>query len=184
MSNNTIINKGDLLLAEPFMYDQHFKRTVTLICEHNEQGSIGLVLNRPSIFKINQMIENFPSFNALMYYGGPVGLDQMNYLHCYGDLIPNSTPIADNIFWNGDYEVLKQLIKNKQIHPHNIKFFIGYAGWDKNQLQEEMKEESWIVCKDYHQIYKMSEYMWQDVLTHMGGKYKLMTNFPENPQLN
>ena len=178
------IQQGDLLVAEPFMQDPNFKRTVTLICEHNTEGTIGLVLNRPSIFKINEMIPNFPTFQGFVNYGGPLGMDRLNYIHCYGDILEGSFPIKDELCWNGNFEQLKQLIKDKQILPQNIQFFAGYAGWEAGQLNEEMQDKSWIVSKDYPEIFKMSEYMWQEVLVKMGGKNKLLSTFPENPQLN
>lgn len=178
------IEKGDLLVAEPFLKDPNFKRTVTLVCEHNAEGSIGLVLNRPSIFRVNEMIPDFPSFQATVRYGGPVGMDRLNYIHAYGDLLEGSFHIKDNIYWNGNFDQLKELIRDKQILPHNIHFFAGYAGWEAGQLIEEMQDESWIICKDHPEIFKMSEYMWQEVLVKMGGKHKLISTFPEDPILN
>lgn len=183
-NKNSIIEKGDLLIAEPFMKDPSFKRTVTLICEHNHEGSLGLILNRPSIFKVTEMIPSFPAFQSFVNYGGPVGLDRLNFIHSYGDKIEGSFPIVDNLYWNGNFEQLKSLIKAKQILPHNIKFFAGYAGWEAGQLQEEMTDNSWIISKNYKEIFKMSEYMWQEVLQKMGGKNKLISTFPEDPILN
>ncbi len=184
MAKDYNVEKGDLLIAEPFMKDPSFKRTVTLVCEHNTEGTIGLVLNRPSIFRINEMIQDFPAFQGMVHYGGPVGMDRLNFIHAYGDLIENSFPIKDNIYWNGNFEQLKLLIRKKKIMPHNIRFFAGYAGWDAGQLNEEMQDESWIVSKNYPEIFKMSEYMWQEVLVKMGGKNKLLSTFPEDPILN
>ncbi len=184
MSNIIELDKGDLLIAEPYMKDPAFKRTVTLLCEHEKDGSIGLVLNRPSIFKVNEMIPNFPHFEAAVYYGGPVGMDRLNYLHAYGDLLEGSLKVTENIYWNGNFDQLKSLVKARRVMPQNIKFFAGYAGWGDGQLAEEMQENSWIICKDYPEIFKMSEYMWQEVLIKMGGKNKLIAQLPEDPNLN
>lgn len=184
MTHDFNIQKGDLLVAEPFMKDPSFKRTVTLICEHNTEGTLGLVLSRPSIFRVNEMIPNFPAFQSTVFYGGPVGLDRLNFIHSYGDIIQGSMHIKDNLYWNGDFEQLKMLIKERQILPHNIKFFAGYAGWEAGQLNEEMQDHSWIVSKDYPEFFKMSEFMWHDVLVKMGGKNKLLSTFPEDPILN
>ena len=81
MTHDFNLQKGDLLVAEPFMKDPSFKRTVTLICEHNTEGTLGLVLSRPSIFRVNEMIPNFPAFQSTVFYGGPVGLDRLNFIH-------------------------------------------------------------------------------------------------------
>jgi len=184
MSDKFNIEKGDLLVAEPFMKDPNFKRTVTLICEHEADGTIGLVLSRPSIFRVNEMIPNFPAFQGTVFYGGPIGMDRLNFIHSYGDVIKDSFHIKDNLYWNGNFEQLKEMIRAKEIMPHNIRFFAGYAGWGVGQLEEEMQDNSWIVSKNYPEIFKMSEYMWQDVLIKMGGMNKMLSTFPEDPIMN
>lgn len=178
------IKTGDILIAEPFMKDPNFKRTVVLLTEHNEEGSFGLVLNRPSLFGVNDMLHNFPKFKAQMFIGGPVGMDRLNFLHAYGEIIPNSHHVIDNLYWNGDYDALKQGIADKKIMPHNIKFFVGYAGWGPEQVEDEMDEQSWIISRGYRPIFRNPEVMWKDILTKMGGKYKLVANYPEDPSLN
>lgn len=178
------IQRGDLLLAEPFMQDPNFKRSVIYLTEHNAEGSFGLVLNKPSLFTVNQMLPDFPKFRAHMYLGGPVGLDRLNFLHSYGDIIPKSHHIKENIWWNGDYDALKAAVATQQIMPHNIKFFIGYAGWGPEQIDDEMDEKSWIVSKGYDRIFQNAQFMWKDVLIKMGGEYKIMANYPEDPSLN
>ncbi|MEN9448920.1 MAG: hypothetical protein RJA25_2210 [Bacteroidota bacterium] len=184
MNKEYKFEKGDLLVAEPYMKDPSFKRSVVLICEHDNEGTLGLVLSRPSIFKVNEMIPNFPSFQGTVHYGGPIGMDRMNFIHSYGELIENSFHIKDNLYWNGNFDQLKALVKEKKIMPQNIRFFAGYAGWGAGQLEEEMQENSWIIAKNYPEIFKMSEYMWHDVLVKMGGKNKLIATLPEDPILN
>lgn len=178
------IKKGDALIAEPFMEDPNFKRTVILLTEHDKDGSFGLVLNRPSIFSVNEMLPDFPKFSAHMYLGGPVGLDRLNFLHSYGDIIPKSHHVKDNIYWNGDYDALKLAITERKILPHNIKFFVGYAGWGPEQIEEEMVDNSWIISKGYRHIFRSAESMWKDALQKMGGKYAIIANFPEDASLN
>ncbi|MCO5232908.1 MAG: YqgE/AlgH family protein [Chitinophagales bacterium] len=178
------VQAGDLLVSEPFMDDPNFKRTVILITENDETGTLGLVLNKPSIFHLREVLNDFPKFNSKVYLGGPVGLDRINFIHSYPDLIPKSIQITNQLYWNGDYDSLKKNIETQQILPHNIKFFIGYSGWGIGQLEEEIKEGSWIVSKGYTNILKSSEYLWKDVLEKMGGKYKLIANYPEDPTFN
>lgn len=178
------IKKGTLLLAEPFMQDEHFSRTVILITEHNENGTLGLILNKPTIFKVNQMIGNFPHINAFMHFGGPIDPERLNFIHAYPDLIPNSFEISENIYWNGDYETLKENIMQKKILPHNILFFTGYSGWEYNQLRDEMEENSWIVCNEFQSIFRTSEFMWKEILQKMGGINKLIAEYPVSPDLN
>lgn len=183
MENQKIV-AGNLLIADPFMDDPNFKRAVIMITENDETGTLGLVLNKPSIFKLREVLTDFPKFDAKVYLGGPIGLDSVNFIHCYPDLIPRSIPLTDNLYWNGDYEALKQAIKDEKILPHNIKFFLGYSGWGIGQLEDEMKENTWIIAKNYSNIFKGSQYMWKDVLEKMGGKFKIMANYPEDPTHN
>jgi len=178
------ITPGSMLVSEPFMEDPNFKRSVVLITENDHTGTLGLVLNRPSIFKINEVLSNFPKFDAKVYRGGPIGLDMLNFIHSYPDLISKSIHIVDNLYWNGDYNDLKKAIEERKIQPNNIKFFLGYSGWGVGQLKEEMKEHTWIIANNYKNIFKESQYMWKDVLEKMGGKYKIIANSPENPNLN
>jgi putative transcriptional regulator len=183
MANRKIV-AGNLLVADPFMDDPNFKRSVILITENDETGTLGLVLNKPSIFKLREVLTDFPKFDAKIYLGGPIGLDSVNFIHCYPDLIPRSIPIVDNLYWNGDYDALKQAIKDQKILPHNIKFFLGYSGWGIGQLEEEMEDNTWIIAENYSNVFKGSQYMWKDVLEKMGGKFKIMANYPEDPTHN
>lgn len=183
MGNQKIV-AGNLLVADPFMDDPNFKRAVIMITENDETGTLGLVLNKPSIFKLREVLSDFPKFDAKVYLGGPIGLDSVNFIHCYPDLIPRSIPISDNLYWNGDYDALKQAIKDEKILPHNIKFFLGYSGWGIGQLKEEMKDNTWIIAENYSNVFKGSQYMWKDVLEKMGGKFKILANYPEDPTHN
>lgn len=180
----TSIKAGDLLVAEPFMDDPNFQRSVVLITENDETGTLGLVLNKPSLFYVNEVIADFPAFKAKIYMGGPVGLDRVNFIHSYPDLISGSMHLAGNLYWNGNFEDLKRNIEEGNIQPNNIKFFIGFSGWGIGQLEDEMQEKTWIVSKDYRNIFKSSDMMWKDVLEKMGGKYKIIANSPTDPSLN
>jgi putative transcriptional regulator len=175
---------GELLVAEPFMEDENFKRSVILVTEHDKEGTLGLILNKPSMFRVNEVIPSFTKKNIPLFIGGPVGMDRVNYIHAYGDMVPKSIPISENLYWNGDFEIVKKLINDNIILPHNIKFFIGYSSWDSDQFVMEMKENSWFISKNNEEIFRNHEYMWKRTLIQMGGKYKLFSDFPENPKLN
>jgi putative transcriptional regulator len=183
MSTKTHIESGDLLLAEPFMKDPHFKRAVILVCEHNSEGSFGLVLNKRTDFLLNEIID-FPEFDAYAYYGGPVGTDTLHFVHRYGELIPDSRPLRKDIYWSGDFNRVKELVEQGQIEPSGIRFFVGYSGWGAGQLEAEMKENSWIVAGSYDRILQNDHELWKRVLHTLGGEYPMMANFPEDPSLN
>ncbi len=97
----THINRGKVLIAEPFMLDPNFKRAVVLLCEHQQEGSLGFILNKSLDMKINDLIAEFPKFDATVFYGGPVQTDTVHYIHNVGDLLNNSNGIIDGVFWAG-----------------------------------------------------------------------------------
>jgi putative transcriptional regulator len=187
MSKNEIQpGKGKVLIAEPFMKDPYFKRSVVLLTDHNERGSTGFILNKAIELKLNSALADFPGYEGSLYLGGPVGTDQLYYIHTLGKKITKSIAIIDGLWWGGDFEKVKTLISNKEIESDQIRFFVGYAGWDANQLQKEMKEGSWIVTNaeintlmDPH-----TKDLWPKVIKSLGGEYKMMASYPEDPQLN
>lgn len=178
---------GALLLSEPFLPDENFKRTVVFLCEHNEEeGSFGFVVNRPLGVKVHEAVEDFPEFDASLYLGGPVENNTLHYLHTLGDKLPDSIEVVEGLFWGGSYEVLQILIENKEISPEDIRMFVGYSGWSPGQLEEELEEKSWIVTQGAanHIFDTDPEQLWKQVLKQMGGQYQIMSNFPESPLLN
>ncbi len=179
--------KGRLLLAEPFMEDPYFKRSVVLLAEYNkEEGAFGFILNKPLEITVNDIIKDFPEFYAPVFMGGPVQTDSLFYMHNQGEFIENSVKICDNLYWSGNYEQLKQMINDQLIFPNEVKFFIGYSGWDYDQMLNEVEQESWIITENKYQTIRElnNDNLWHASLESLGGKYALLANFPENPSLN
>lgn len=178
---------GALLLSEPFLPDENFKRTVVFVCEHNEEeGTFGFVVNRPLGVKVHEAVEDFPEFDATLHLGGPVENNTLHYLHRLGDKLPDSIEVVPGLWWGGSYEVLQILIENQEIQPEDIRLYVGYSGWSPGQLEDELKEKSWIVTQgNADHIFAIdTEVLWKQVLQQMGGQYQIMSNFPESPLLN
>ncbi len=178
------LHKGDILLAEPFMKDGNFKRSAVLLCDHNEEGSFGLVLNRKLDLFVDDVLPDFPAENIELYYGGPVGPDTLHFVHSYGDLIEGSVPLKNGIYWSGNFEQIKMLFETKSISTDKFRFFVGYSGWGEGQLEGEMDTDSWIVAKNFADIFVGENELWKKVLQSMGGEYKIVSTYPEDPQLN
>lgn len=175
---------GDLLIAEPFMKDPNFRRSVVLICDHNENGSFGLNLNIPiRNLVMGDIINDFPAPELIVYEGGPVSPNTLHYIHKDGS-VPNAIKIKAGYYWSGDFDYIKDSIQYGKINLNDIRFFIGYSGWGEGQLNEELEGNSWIVCKTYTDYLKESNSLWKDILKHMGGNYKIVSSFPEDPMLN
>lgn len=187
MADKIKIEAGQFLLAEPFMEDPHFQRSVVLLTEHYEDnGTIGLVLNKPFKAKINELVVDFPEIDTLMYYGGPVANDTLHYVHNVGDLLEESIQISRGLYWGGNFEKLKFLIDKQLIGADNIRFFAGYSGWSSGQLDEELNIGSWIVAEgDPNYVFKVNPLkLWKQVLDDKGHTYSVISEIPDQMTWN
>lgn len=181
-------NKGDLLIAEPSIIgDLSFNRSIVLLTEHcNDEGTIGFILNKPLEYTIKDLIPEVES-NFKVYNGGPVEQDNLYFIHTIPNLIPDSIEISFGVYWGGDFSNVADLIAENKITEKDIKFFLGYSGWGKNQLQHELELKSWVVTKNIYKktiIGKDYKSFWKDKMLEFGGDYKLWSNAPEDPMLN
>lgn len=186
MTTNIEITKGLVLLAEPFMEDPYFKRAVIVLCEHHPDGTLGFMLNKPTAYTINELVEDFPEFDAKVYYGGPVQTDRLHYLHNVGELLTDSLKISDGVWWGGDFRELKLLINSALITPENIRFFIGYSGWSAGQLSEELQSGSWVTAQMHaNYLFKsLPEQLWSQVMYNKGNIYEILADLPEEGAMN
>ena len=185
-TNNIKPGKGKLLISEPFLLDYYFKRSVVLLAEHNEEGSFGIIMNKPVSAKFNEIVKNFPEFNAQLYLGGPVKSDSLFFIHTLGDRIEGSLEIIDGLYWGGNIEAIKEMITLNILNPADIRFYIGYSGWTANQLDAELKRNSWVVsrAKVEQLLNTQPNKLWSLTLQNLGKEYALWTNFPSDPSMN
>lgn len=180
-------NKGDLLISEPFLTDPNFLRTVILVCEHNQEGSFGFVLNKKSNLKLNELVEGVGDREDNVYIGGPVQQNMLQFIHRSVGLIDGGVEIANDIYWGGNFEQMIAMVESGLVKEKDIKFFVGYSGWGPEQLKGELELKSWIISRSVSpsQIFDTDEKkLWKEVLNTMGGKYKIVSNFPVDPRLN
>jgi putative transcriptional regulator len=178
--------KGRLLISEPFLPDPNFERTVVLLCEHNEEGSFGFVVNKPSILKVNEVMEDIKKLEDIVYVGGPVQQDTLHFLH-RNTTLEGAVKVAHEVYWGGDFEGLISQIDMGIIESKDIRFYLGYSGWGPGQLEAELEEESWIVC-DFatdELLFDMEPAMiWKKALDSMGGRFSIYSNYPVDPRMN
>ena len=176
---------GKILISEPFMLDPQFRRSVVLLVEHAEQGSVGFVLNQETQVTIPDIIPGFPMFDARIYIGGPVQTDTLHFIHKIPTLIEGGVEIEEGIYWGGDFEQLKSIIDLGGVGTNQIKFFLGYSGWSPGQLDAEIAENSWLVAEsDIQLIMNGDKDLWLESVKNAGGHYKTWKNFPKDPKLN
>lgn len=179
-------SKGTLLIANPFLKDPNFIRTVIFLCENLKEGTFGFVLNKQFTKTLDELIPDLEMPSFPVYSGGPVQPDSLHFLHQYPDLISGGVEVFDGVYWGGNFESLQIHLRNNDISTDKIRFFIGYSGWTEGQLDNEMKEDSWITAKATRKlIFETSAAeTWKESLNVLGGEYKIMANYPIDPQLN
>lgn len=184
--NHKHLKRGKFLLSEPSMQDKNFKRTVLLITEHNENESIGFIINRPTKYKVSEIIEDFPQFSSPIYVGGPVETNTLHFIHSLGDRIEQSIPISHGLYWSGNFETVKSLIKQRKVNESEIKFFLGYSGWSAGQLEYELQENAWILTntKSNIALEKSDNKLWQKLVKTLDKDYAIWHNMPDDPELN
>jgi len=181
MATRSTVKSGQLLLAEPFMIDPNFRRSAVLLCEHDEEGTLGLILNKLTGMNLNDVLVDMPPFEAPVYFGGPVHTDSLHFIHDMGDLLEDSLPVAKGVWWGGDFENLKFLITSGLLEPRRIRFFLGCAGWSGGQLAEEMETGSWVVSPmDANYAFNSSpEELWSQAMFNKGNRFEVIAEIPE-----
>ncbi|MDD2983082.1 MAG: YqgE/AlgH family protein [Crocinitomicaceae bacterium] len=185
--NNLSPSKGRILISDPFEGDDFFERSVVYLCEHSQEGSFGFVVNNLVELNLSELNQSFPSINISLSTGGPVDTESLFFLHTLGNELNLSTPISSGISIGGDFKQLYEFITPEHIQNHKIRFFLGYSGWSAGQLEEEIKQNAWVVAdiKDAEEIMQIHQPdTWKYFMQKLGKKYKMMTDFPMNPNDN
>lgn len=178
--------KGRLLIAEPsILNDSSFNRSIILITEHTENNSVGFILNRPLEYTLKDLLPEIES-DFIVYQGGPVEQDNLYFVHKVPELIPESIEVDNGIFWGGNFESLKQLLNSGILLEGDIRFFLGYSGWGKQQLNDEININSWFISEnDIKNIFSdNNNSLWRNKILQKGGNYKLWANAPSDINLN
>ncbi|MEI6694668.1 MAG: YqgE/AlgH family protein [Bacteroidota bacterium] len=183
--NHIYPSQGKVLVAEPFTNDYYFKRSIVLLADHNEDGSFGIVFNKPLYINLNELIIDFPEIDAPLFLGGPVKTDSLFYVHTFPE-IKDAIKIEDGLYWGGDIDIVKELIIAQKFNTKNIRFFVGYAGWSPKQLEEELSANSWVVTQVKSTILldEAPATIWNKIVKDMGDDYAHWVNFPVNPSMN
>lgn len=184
---STKLEKGMLLVAEPSIIgDLSFHRSVILLAEHGTTGSVGFILNKPLEYTLNDLIPEIESYHTI-YNGGPVEQDNLYFMHTIPNLIPESIEITHGIYWGGNFDVTKDLLQSSLIAKDEIRFFLGYTGWDANQIEEEIQGNIWLACNNIYQhsiFAQVTKGFWKKKMKELGGEYLLWFNAPSDPNLN
>ncbi len=179
--------RGQLLVAGPALLDPNFHRTVLLVCEHDEHGAMGLVLNRPSPIPADEAIPELtgaiPDAETL-WIGGPVQQTSVVVLADFG----GSGREADAMLVHGDLGIVLPDADLDEVGSgvRRARAFLGYAGWGPGQLDAELDRDDWIVagCEPADAFTEDPSRLWSEVLVRKGGQYALLATMPPDPSVN
>jgi putative transcriptional regulator len=177
--------KGIILISEPSLQDYYFRQSVVLLAEHSPEGTFGVIINKPIEMRLPEIFEDLQEFDFPVYLGGPVKTDSIFFIHTI-DNVKGSMKIIKGLYWGGDLKTIKSFILKGLISENHIRFFVGYAGWHPNQLEREIKENSWVLSQTTaEEVISMNpEKLWSNYLKHMGKDYAIWSNYPSDPGLN
>ena len=177
--------QGIILISEPSLKDFYFRQSVVLLAEHNEEGTFGVIVNKPINTRLDEVIKGFRGYDFPVYLGGPVKNDCIFFIHSHPD-IEDSLRIIDGLYWGGSLDAIQTLIEAGKITENDIRFYLGYSGWNPNQLDREISEKSWVLSHASIQevINPNPEELWSNYLKNMGTDYAIWANFPADPALN
>ena len=187
MDNNSIrLSRGILLLGSVLLADSNFMRSVILLCEHSEKGSVGLILNKRLSLPLSTLINNLQGWDAPIYYGGPVQQDSLFILHSHHGLDCDSIQVLPDVFLGGHCDIIIRNLVRKRADPSTFRLFLGYSGWSGKQLSYELKNGSWYLSQGSKESVFREDYRnhWRNTLKSMGNEYKLFSLFPDNPLFN
>lgn len=178
--------QGRVLLSEPFLNDYYFKRSVVLLVDNGNEGSLGIIINKPLSLKLNEVITDFEKSNINVYLGGPIKTENIYFIHRCGDIIEGSIEIEKGVYWGGNVKIVRDMLINNVISNDDIRFYLGYSGWVPKQLEDEITKNSWAVSNiSEEEIFnKEPLILWDSLVVKLGGNYKHWIKFPVNPAAN
>jgi len=178
------VGAGSFLIASPTLRDPNFARTVVLLCEHGEAGSMGIVINRPSEVTLGdaiQGLEDAPS--EPLFVGGPVQPNAVLILH-RGAVVPDAREVADDIAIGGDETDLLALLRTPRSAA--VRVYSGYAGWGAGQLDGELAEGSWLIGTAQAPLVFDCDpaSVWSAAVRTLGPKFAYLIDLPLDPRVN
>jgi putative transcriptional regulator len=182
----SMVKNGSLLVSEPLMQDSNFSRTVILMCDHQEAGSFGFILNQPSEISLSDLSDEFSEINLKLFIGGPVEQNTLHFIHRSEEQLSESVHLGEGLYWGGDIEQVKERLALGLDKPEQYRFFVGYSGWGADQLKEEIENDSWLVFNDNLSLVFKTEpsMLWKQVLLNQHKEFHPLVHYPKDARLN
>src|SRR5690242_3689901 len=162
--------KGVFLVASPSLNDPNFRQTVVLVLEHGSQGTLGIILNRPTDILLSQALPDVAALkgtNHRLFAGGPVQPSAMLLLSRLNEPQPGMRLVFDSVYVGGTPELLERIMA-KAAPADRFRAFAGYAGWTPGQLGLEMRQGAWAVLSPESNLFEQDpSILWQESLTRL-----------------
>lgn len=161
-------------------------RSVIFLCDHREEGIFGFVINRISKYVAGNLIAELKDCDHPIFYGGPVQQDTIHFIHNCPGLITGGEKINENIYWGGEYDEMITLLKHNKLSKQQIRLFLGYSGWGKEQLENEINEKSWLTTFSSERLIfdLLPKNIWPEAIKQLGRTYEQLIHYPLDPQTN
>lgn len=177
--------RGQLLIASPALMDPNFRRTVVLITEHNEEGAMGVVLNRPAEVTVSDVVpelDDLADGDAPVYVGGPVSPGAVVVLAEFDDISDAAAAVSGRL----GFVPAETDHRSLAAGTGRARVFAGYSGWSPGQLEAELEEDSWIVepVQADDPFIEDPDELWRTVLRRKGSEFALIATMPQDPSLN
>lgn len=181
--------KGTFLIANPVLPDPNFSRTVVLLCNHNEEGSFGLVVNRSAELNANEVFPNsdiLDGYERPVMIGGPVSQSQVFYLVRHHEPLDELETVCDGVYLGMSWEALEMIYPRLNNPTEDLRFYMGYSGWGSGQLAGEMEQRSWLTRQaEGPFVFNLpEEHIWHEVVRSLGKDYEYLLNAPVDPRWN
>ena len=185
---NTPLEKGIFLIATPSLRDPNFRQTVILLCEHGDDGALGVVVNRPTEMNITEVLPHVPILEGqghMVFSGGPVQRNHLLIIYKTPESPEDTHQVFDGVYLGGNITILEDILKNP-FSPDNFRTFMGYSGWAPGQLEAEMETGSWLTLPANSSLMFDRDHsrLWGDILQLLGTEYSMYTDMPSDPQMN
>ena len=181
---------GALLVSEPFLHEEFFNHAVISLVEYEPgERAMGVVLNNETDYSLQELVEGITVKEPIpVYCGGPVSDDRLFFIHTLGDLIPGTQPLSNGLWIGGDFDAMLKIINDRYDLDGNIRFFLGYSGWEAGQLEAELSRNVWAVANmpdSPHELLRgEGDSAWHSAVRSLGPSYRGWLYHPQNPMVN
>ncbi len=185
---DTKLEKGMFLIATPALRDPNFRQTVVLLCEHGEDGALGVVVNRPTEINITEVLPQVPILEGQphrVFAGGPVQRNSLLILYRVAEEPSETHHVVNGVYLGGNVQTLERILE-KPSSDESFRAFMGYSGWAPGQLENELEAGSWLtIPADPTLVFeKDPAHIWAEVLQTLDISYKMYADMPADPTLN